>query len=45
MEFQSLQKFYYEYKDAIENMKQGIEKDFLKSADDYKDVYGSIKNV
>ncbi len=43
VEFQSLQKFYYEYKDAIENMKQGIEKDFLKSADDYKDVYGSIK--
>ena len=43
VEFQSLQKFYYEYKDAIQNMKQGIEKDFLKSADDYKDVYGSVK--
>ena len=43
VEFQSLQKFYYEYNDAIQNMKQGIEKDFLKSADDYKDVYGSVK--
>ena len=28
---------------VIQNMKQGIEKDFLKSADDYKDVYGSVK--
>ena len=43
VEFQSLQKFYYDYKDAIQNMKQVIEKDFLKSAKDYRDVYESVK--
>ena len=43
VEFQSLQKFYYEYKQAVEWIEKMVGENFLKSSDVYKRVYDDVK--
>ena len=42
IEFQSLQKFYYEYKAEIERVKKAVEVDFLKNITYYQNEYPKI---
>ena len=44
VEFQSFQKFYYEYQKEVENLKNMVSKDFLKSAEVYKEVIDEVRN-